>query len=49
MLALTRAGERSEALRQYERLSQTLQSDLDAEPERETKALYERLRRAETV
>lgn len=49
MLALTRAGERSEALRQYERLSQALQSDLDAEPERETKVLYERLRRAEMV
>lgn len=49
MLSLTRAGERSEALRQYERLSQALQSDLDAEPERATKALYERLRRAETV
>ncbi|MGH7637968.1 MAG: BTAD domain-containing putative transcriptional regulator [Gemmatimonadaceae bacterium] len=49
MLALTRAGQRSEALRQYERLSQALQSDLDAEPERETKALYERLRRAEMV
>lgn len=49
MLALTRAGERSEALRQYERLSQALHSDLEAEPERETKALYERLRRAEAV
>ena len=49
MLALTRAGERSEALRQFERLSQALRSDLEAEPERETKALYERLRRAETV
>lgn len=49
MLALTRAGERSEALRQYERLSRLLQADLEAEPERETKALYERLRRAETV
>jgi DNA-binding SARP family transcriptional activator len=49
MLALTRAGDRSEAIRQYERLSRLLQTDLEAEPERETKALYERLRRAETV
>jgi DNA-binding SARP family transcriptional activator len=49
MLALTRAGERSEALKQYERLSRILHSDLDTEPDRETKALYERLRRAETV
>ena len=49
MLALTRAGDRSEALKQYERLSRVLQSDLEAEPERETKVLYERLRRAETV
>jgi DNA-binding SARP family transcriptional activator len=49
MLALTRAGDRSEAIRQYERLSQALQTDLDAEPEGETKALYERLRKAETV
>ena len=49
MLALTRTGERTEALKQYERLSQVLRSDLDAEPERETKALYERLRRAEAL
>ena len=49
MLALTRTGKRTEALKQYERLSQVLRSDLDAEPERETKALYERLRRAEAV
>lgn len=49
MLALARAGDRSEALRQYDRLSRTLRSDLEAEPDRETKALYERLRKAETV
>ena len=49
MLALTRAGDRSEAIRQYERLSQLLQTDLEAEPERETKALYERLRKAEPI
>ena len=49
MLALTRAGDRSGALKQYERLSQVLRSDLETEPGRETKALYERLRRAETV
>jgi DNA-binding SARP family transcriptional activator len=49
VMLLTRAGERSEAIKQYERLSRALQLDLEAEPERETKALYERLRRAETV
>ena len=49
MLALSRAGERSEALRQYERLGQLLKQDMDAEPDRETKSLFERLRRAEAV
>jgi len=49
MLALARAGERPEALKQYERLAKTLRADLDAEPERETKALFEKLRRAEMV
>lgn len=49
MLALARGGERSEALRRYQALARTLQADLEAEPERETKALYEQLRKAEAV
>jgi predicted ATPase/DNA-binding SARP family transcriptional activator len=49
MLALARGGERSEALKQYDRLARSLRSDLDAEPDRETKALYDKLRRAEAV
>jgi DNA-binding SARP family transcriptional activator len=49
MLALSRAGDRAEAMRSYNRLAQTLQKDMDAQPDRETKALYERLRRAEPV
>jgi predicted ATPase/DNA-binding SARP family transcriptional activator len=44
MLALSRAGERSEAMRQYARLARVLRTDLGAEPERETLALYEQLR-----
>ena len=46
MLSLAQAGERSEAIKQYERLSLALRKDLGAEPERETKALLERLRGA---
>jgi two-component SAPR family response regulator len=49
MLCLARSGERTEALRQYERLAEVLRKDLDAEPERETKALFDRLRRAQRV
>lgn len=49
MLALSRAGERSEALRQYERLARALRTDLEAEPERETTALYEQLRTAGSI
>jgi DNA-binding SARP family transcriptional activator len=49
MLSLARAGERNEAMRQYERLAQVLRGDLEAEPERETKTLYERLKRAEAI
>jgi DNA-binding SARP family transcriptional activator len=47
MRALARAGERGQALRQYERLVVLLRTELDAEPEPETTALYDRLRRAE--
>ena len=49
MTSLARAGERSEALRQYDRLARTLRADLEAEPEAETRALYDRLRNAEAV
>jgi DNA-binding SARP family transcriptional activator len=49
MLCLARSGDRAEALRQYERLRGALRRDLDAEPESETTALFDRLRRAERV
>ena len=49
MLCLARSGDRVEALRQYERLAGMLRKDLDAEPEGETRALVDRLRRAERV
>lgn len=49
MLSLARAGERTEALRQYDRLARTLRADLETEPDAETKALYERLRSAEAI
>jgi DNA-binding SARP family transcriptional activator len=34
MLALARSGDRTEALRQYDRLARRLQTDLDTEPTR---------------
>jgi DNA-binding SARP family transcriptional activator len=49
LVALARGGERSEALRRYERLVETLKADLGAEPDKDTKVLHERLRRAEPV
>jgi non-specific serine/threonine protein kinase len=49
MRALARAGDRTQALRAYERLSMLLRADLDAEPEPETSSLFDRLRRAEPV
>ena len=49
MTALSRAGERVEALRHYERFEGALRRELEASPEAETRALYERLRRAEPV
>jgi predicted ATPase/DNA-binding SARP family transcriptional activator len=49
MLCLARSGDRTEALRQYERLRGVLRRELDAEPESETTALFDRLRRAARV
>jgi DNA-binding SARP family transcriptional activator len=43
MLAHARLGERSAALRLYRRFADRLREELDAEPDRETAALYERL------
>jgi len=45
MLALSRSGKRSEALRHYDRLAGMLRKELESEPESETRALFERLRR----
>jgi DNA-binding SARP family transcriptional activator len=47
MLALARSGARTEALRHYDRVAALLRADLDAEPEPETVALHERIRRGE--
>jgi predicted ATPase/DNA-binding SARP family transcriptional activator len=49
LTALARSGDRSEALRQYERLVATLRSTLGVEPDPETRVLYQRLRKAEPV
>jgi DNA-binding SARP family transcriptional activator len=49
MVALARAGDRAGALRHFERFSSVLRRELDAEPERETRALYDRIRSAEPV
>jgi len=49
MLCLARSGDRTEALRQYDRLRGVLRRELNAEPESETTALFDRLRRAERV
>ena len=49
MTCLARSGERTQALRHFERLATLLRTDLEAEPELETRALYDRLRRAEPV
>ena len=49
MVALARSGDRTEALRQYDRLARTLRTELDTEPDAATKALYNRLRRSEAV
>jgi predicted ATPase/DNA-binding SARP family transcriptional activator len=49
MIALARQGGRVQALRHYDRLVELLRDELDAEPEEETTALYERLRQAQPV
>jgi predicted ATPase/DNA-binding SARP family transcriptional activator len=49
MLCLAQAGERTRALRQYERLTALLREELDAAPEPETTALFDRLRQAQPV
>ena len=43
MRALAESGERSQALRVYQRFSDRLRAELDAEPDRETKRMLERL------
>lgn len=43
MRALAEAGERSQAMRMYQRFADRLRAELDAEPDRETKRLFERL------
>jgi non-specific serine/threonine protein kinase len=43
MICLARSGDRTQAMRLYQRLEALLEKELDAEPERETVELYERL------
>jgi DNA-binding SARP family transcriptional activator len=43
MECYARTGQRAEALRHYERFALLLRDELDAEPDAETTALYERL------
>ena len=47
MRALAQAGERSQALRSYQRFAERLRKELDADPEDETAALVEELRGAD--
>ena len=49
MTAWHRTGNRAGALRHYERVADLLRSELDAEPEPETVALYERIRAGESA
>ncbi|HEU0051906.1 MAG TPA: BTAD domain-containing putative transcriptional regulator, partial [Longimicrobium sp.] len=49
MLALVRSGARDRAVRHHERLVRLLRDELEAEPEPETAALYERILRAEPL
>ena len=49
MAALARTGDRVAALRYYTRLVELLESNLDAEPEEETRELYERIRGGQLV
>jgi DNA-binding SARP family transcriptional activator len=43
MRALAEAGERSQAMRVYQRFAERLRAELDAEPDRETRRIFERL------
>jgi DNA-binding SARP family transcriptional activator len=47
MTCLVRLGGRTQSLRLYQRLSVRLRQELDAEPDEETTALYERVQRGE--
>jgi DNA-binding SARP family transcriptional activator len=47
MTCLVRLGERTQSLRLYQRLSVRLRQELDADPDEETTALYERVQRGE--
>jgi DNA-binding SARP family transcriptional activator len=49
MLCHARMGERSQALRLYQRLSDLLRRELETEPDAETTALYQRLQRGQAV
>jgi predicted ATPase/DNA-binding SARP family transcriptional activator len=49
MISLARAGERTRALKQYDRLVTLLRLELEAEPEPLTEKLAERIRRGEAV
>ncbi|HET9424011.1 MAG TPA: BTAD domain-containing putative transcriptional regulator [Gemmatimonadaceae bacterium] len=49
MEALARGGDRTAAIRQYDRLTHLLQTELQAEPEHATNALYERLKGSEAI
>ena len=49
MLSLARSGDRSQALRLYQRLCTLLDQELGARPEPETVALFERLQEAEAL
>ena len=49
MRCYARLGERSQALRHYLQLQQRIRVELDAMPDPETTALFERLRRGEAT
>lgn len=49
MLCQARQGERTPALRLYQRFSERLRRELNATPDRATTALFERLQAGETV
>ena len=44
MRCYAKAGERAQALRLYQRFSEKLRKELDAEPEEETQELIEEIR-----